>query len=117
MKGIKRGIGLKFAMNGIKEAFVRERNFRIHLVIATIVICCGLIIKLSIYEWITIIIAIFIVLLAELVNSVIERLIDYLKPEIHSDAKIIKDIGAGIVLVAALTSIVLGLLVFLPKVF
>lgn len=92
-----------------------ERNFRIHLLIAVLVIGCGLFFQLSLSEWIIIIIAIFIVLCAELMNSIVERLIDYLKPEIHAEAKIIKDIAAATVLIAAFTSIALGLLIFIPK--
>ncbi|MEI3611681.1 diacylglycerol kinase family protein [Pseudogracilibacillus sp. SO30301A] len=112
----KRGIGLEYALNGLKEAFIRERNFRIHLFIATIVIITGFYFRLKWFEWIFIIIMIQTVLITELINSLIERIIDYIKPELHPKAKIIKDISAGAVLVAAITSIIVGLIIFIPKI-
>lgn len=116
MKEDKQGIGLKYAINGIKEAIVHERNFRFHLVISFFVICFSIYLKLTQIEWIVIIIAIFIVLIMELINSVMERIIDYVKPELHPKAKIIKDLAAGVVLLAAILSIILGLIIFLPKI-
>ena len=116
MKDNKKGIGLEFALNGLKEAFIRERNFRIHLFIAFIVICFSIYFRLTALEWMIVLMMIHIVLIAELVNSLIERIIDYVKPEIHKEAKIIKDISAAIVLIAAITSIIIGLIIFIPRV-
>lgn len=113
----KKGIGLAFALNGFKEAFMRERNFRIHLIVAFFVICFSVYFRLSVTEWIIIIMMIHIVLIAELVNSLFERMIDYVKPELHPQAKIIKDISAAVVLLAAITSVIIGLIIFIPKVF
>lgn len=113
----KRGIGLPFAVNGIIEAIKRERNFRIHLWITLIVVIAGLYVNLQMMEWIFIILAIHMVLITELINSVVERVIDYLRPEYHPKAKIIKDIAAGIVLLSAITSVIIGLLIFWPKFF
>ncbi|MEI3606845.1 diacylglycerol kinase family protein [Pseudogracilibacillus sp. SE30717A] len=113
----KNGIGMKFALNGLKEAFLRERNFRIHLYIALIIVIISFYFKLSNIEWMFIISMISLVLLSELINSLIERLIDYLKPEIHPQAKIIKDISAAVVLISAITSVVIGFIIFIPKIF
>lgn len=113
----KRGIGFRFAFNGLKEAIKRERNFRIHLIIMVIVFCVSIYFRLNVQEWIIIIILIHSVLITELINSIVERIIDYVKPEFHPEAKIIKDISAAVVLIAALTSIIIGCLIFIPKVF
>lgn len=112
----KNGIGLRYALNGLKEAFVREKNFRIHVSIAILVIITSAIFRLNQLEWVIILTFIHFVLIAELVNSVIERLIDYIKPELHPNAKIIKDMAAAIVLIAAITSVIVGLIIFIPKV-
>lgn len=117
MKDKKKGIGLEYAINGLKEAFVRERNFRIHLTVALLVICFSFIFGLSTIEWMIILMMIHIVLIAELINSLFERIIDYIKPEFHPQAKIIKDVSAAIVLIAAITSIIIGFIIFIPKVF
>lgn len=111
----KHGIGLKYAINGINEAFRRERNFRIHLFIACLVIICGFLFHLALLEWIIIILLIQFVLMTELINSIVERIIDYVKPDYHLQAKIIKDISAAVVLIAAITSVVIGAMIFIPK--
>lgn len=111
----KHGIGLKYAINGINEAFRRERNFRIHLFIACLVIICGFLFRLALLEWIIIILLIQFVLMTELINSIVERIIDYVKPDYHLQAKIIKDISAAVVLIAAITSVVIGAMIFIPK--
>jgi len=117
LKDKKKGIiGLSFALNGLKEAFIRERNFRIHLIIAIIVICFSIYFRLSVVEWMIVSILISFVLITELMNSLIERIIDYLKPEYHPQAKIIKDISAAVVLIAAITSVIIGVLIFFPKI-
>lgn len=113
----KHGIGIKYALNGLKEAFNRELNFRIHLIIALLVIIFSFMMKLTIFEWLFIILAIQMVLLAELINTIAERIIDYIKPDIHPKAKIIKDISAAVVLIAAIFSVIIGMLIFIPKLF
>lgn len=115
MKGTKKGIGLKYALNGLFVIIKEERNFKIHLIIAFIVIMFGFIVRLTYIEWAIIVLTIFIVLLMELINSVIERLIDYLKPEIHTTAKVIKDMSAAIVLLAAFMSVIIGIIIFTNK--
>lgn len=111
----KSGIGLKYAFHGLLTIIKEERNFRIHLVIALFVILISFVLRLTKIEWIVIIITIHFVLLMELINSVVERMIDYLKPEIHPQAKKIKDISASVVLIASFMSIIIGLIIFLPK--
>lgn len=111
----KRGIGLQYALNGIKEAFLQERNFRIHLMAALVVLIASVYFQLDVIEWIIILLVIKVVLITELINSVIERLIDYLKPEIHPKAKVIKDMAASVVLIGAMFASIIGVIIFLPK--
>lgn len=61
----KKGIGLAFALNGLKEAFLRERNFRIHLAVTVLVLLAGFLFQLAIFEWMFIILIISIVLIVE----------------------------------------------------
>ncbi len=111
----KKGIGLKFALNGLKEVFLQEKNFRIHTFSAFLVLVFSFLFRLNSYEWLFILLAIQLVFVTELINSVIERIIDYIKPEIHPMAKVIKDMAAGAVLVSACFAVIIGLIVFLPK--
>lgn len=111
----KKGIGFNHAWNGIKIAFKLERNFKIQIVIGLLVILAGTFFKLTTYEWINIILVIGFVLVAEMFNSAIEKLLDYLNPAIHPSAKVIKDLSAGAVLTSAFVAVVIGLTIFIPK--
>lgn len=102
----------KVAFNGLKN-IAKERHFIFHLMAAIAVISCGFWQDLNKYEWLAISFAIAIVLLAEATNSAIEKLVDYISLEKSPQAKLIKDMGAGLVLIAAFTSIVIGLIVFI----
>lgn len=115
MKDKKKSIGFSYAFNGIKEVIKMERNFQIHLISATLVIIIGIFLNISLVEWLIITLTIGLVLIAELINSAIEQIIDYIKPDRHPTAKLIKDIGAGAVLVAAIIAVIVGLIVFMPK--
>ncbi|HLR73745.1 MAG TPA: diacylglycerol kinase family protein [Virgibacillus sp.] len=115
MKDNKRLIGLSFAWQGLIELIKEERNFKIHLAAASIVIIVGMYMRLNYIEWAVICMAISIVLISEALNSAVERIIDYVKPEIHPLAKSIKDISAAAVLIAAIFAVLIGLFIFLPK--
>ncbi len=101
-------------MEGILTA-LKEQNFKFHLVSAIIVILAGLLTGLTAVEWSIILMVIFLVIGAELINTAIERVVDLASPEFHPIAKQAKDVAAGAVLVFALASVIIGLLIFLPK--
>ncbi|GGF07661.1 diacylglycerol kinase [Halobacillus andaensis] len=115
-KGRKKWIGLSYALNGLKEAVREERNLKIHLIISFFVIVCSAWFQITAIEWIVLILIMALVISLEMINSSIERVMDFLAPEFHSSIGIIKDIAAGAVLIAAGSSIVIGLIIFLPKV-
>lgn len=114
MKDKKKKIGFSYAWNGLLETIKTERNFRIHLFIAILVIISGFIFNVSKLEWLILITIIIMVMVAEMVNTAIERMIDYVKPDKHPEAKVIKDVAAGAVLLTAIGSIVIGLIIFVP---
>lgn len=112
----KKSVGFSFAWNGLKEVVKTERNFRIHLIAALLVVVLSLFLDVLYIEWAIIMLVIGLVLVAEAINSVIERTIDYLNPSIHPLAKTIKDMAAGAVLLAAIVAVVVGIIIFLPKI-
>ena len=116
MKGSKKEVGFKYAWAGLLVAFKQENNFRIHLSLTIIVLLFSFVLKLNLIEWLFVIIAIALVIITELINSVFERMIDYLKPEKHQSAKEIKDMSAAFVLIAAIIAIIIGTIIFLPKI-
>lgn len=108
-------LSFKYAVDGIKLVFGRERNINIHLLISAAVIISGFIVGLSIYEWLICMACMALVISLELMNSAIERLVDFVSPERNKSAGQIKDIAAGAVLVASVLSAIIGLIIFVPK--
>lgn len=107
----------KFATNGLKEVFKSELNFKVHLFSAVAVVVAGWHFEVSRSEWLAVILCIGLVLAAELINTAIEVLVDLVAPEFNRKAGLVKDIAASAVLVAALMSLAVGLIIFVPKIF
>ncbi|HOY48765.1 MAG TPA: diacylglycerol kinase family protein [Chryseolinea sp.] len=105
-----------YAFNGLKILIREEHNSRIHFVIAIVVTIAGFILEISVEEWIAIVIAIGFVIAAEIFNSSIENIADFISPEKHEKIKKIKDLAAAGVLISALTALTIGLIIFLPKI-
>ena len=103
------------AGRGIRMAVQSERNLRIHLAVISIVVVTGFILGLSGMEWVAIVFSIGIVIVAELVNSALEYLADTVHPEVDPGIRNAKDVAAGAVLIAVLAAVVVGVIIFLPK--
>ena len=106
----------KYAIEGIFTALKEEKNMKIHFIIMILVIILGIILKISRIEWIICIILFGFVISLELVNTAIENTVDLITQEKHPKAKIAKDVSAGAVLIAAITAVVVGLIIFAPKI-
>jgi len=106
-----------FAWNGLKLIFKTQHNFWIHCVAAVLVTCAGFYFQISRYEWLAVVLAMSLVFLAECFNTALELLTDLVEPEFNPKAGKVKDAAAGGVLVAAILAAIVGLIVFLPKVF
>lgn len=106
-----------YAFNGLKILWKEEHNARIHLIIAFLVVIAGFIFRISVTEWLAVLLSIGFVLALEIFNSSIENLADFVSPEKHEKIKKIKDLSAAGVLIAAITAFVVGLIIFLPKIF
>ena len=104
----------KNAFNGIVYVFRYELNFRIQVLIAIIVFIAAFYFPLRRSERMVVIMFIGLVLILELANSILERIIDLFKPRINYIAGSIKDILAGAVLIAAIMAVVVGIIIFLP---
>ena len=110
------GGSFSHAFRGICKAFAAERNMRIHALIALLVVVCGFIFNISRTEWMLCVLCFGLVFGAELINSAVERVVDLASPDRHESAKNAKDMSAGAVLVCAVFSAVVGLIIFVPKV-
>lgn len=105
-----------YAFEGIKTAIKNEPNFRIHITVALAVLVAGFFFKLSTIEWLVLSFTIFYVITMELLNTVIESVVDLISPKYHPKAKIAKDVAAAGVLTSAILSVIVGLVLFLPKI-
>lgn len=108
--------GFYFALKGISYSFRTQLNFRIHCLVALIVIAVCFYLDLSIAEWLWIVAALAIVFMAELFNTAMETLVDLVSPEFNPQAGRIKDISAAAVLIAAIMALITGILILLPKI-
>ncbi len=93
-----------------------DKNFLIHMVIALVVVSAGLILSISMAEWLIVILCIGMVLTAESFNSAIEKLCDLSQRQHDSKIKTIKDISAAGVLITAIISAIAGLIIFVPEI-
>ncbi|PLR93826.1 diacylglycerol kinase family protein [Bacillus sp. T33-2] len=104
-----------FAFKGITFTVRNERNMQIHLGLSTGVLLAGFILGLTRVEWLFVIFAIGGMLALEIVNTAIEKAVDLASQEYHPLAKQAKDIAAGAVLIFAFICVLVGLIIFVPK--
>jgi len=112
----KRLKSFTYAFAGLRVLFREEHNARIHAVAAILAIVAGFLFRISPGEWIAVLIVIGMVFAAEILNSSLERTADFVKEERDDRKRDIKDLGAAAVLVCAITALIVGLIIFLPKV-
>jgi diacylglycerol kinase len=96
------------------HVFEHERNARIHLGIAAIAFALGLLLKVTDVELAAVFFAVVLVFLTEIINTVIERTLDLIDIEENPRIKLIKDMAAGAVLVAAVAAVMIGIVIFGP---
>jgi len=109
-----RAHAFRCAFSGWWYVLRTQRNAWIHAVVSILVIGLGFWLGLTAHDWAVIIIAIAMVWTAEFVNTALEAVVDLASPQQHKLARVGKDVGAAAVLIAAISSVVVGLLVFGP---
>lgn len=105
-----------YAFEGIIDFIKFEPQALMHAIAVISVVSAGYYFNISASEWLFIVLAIGLVISAEMLNTAIEKLTDMVSPQINEQAKIVKDLAAGAVLIASLTAFIIGLIVFLPKI-
>ncbi len=106
--------GFEYALSGLWYALRTQRNARVHVGIATLVIIAGIVLRISAVEFAILFITISSVFTAEMLNTVFELCVDLASPTYHPLAKIAKDVAAGAVLLSAIFAVVIGLFIFIP---
>jgi diacylglycerol kinase (ATP) len=105
-----------YAISGINYALNSDQNLIIHLIAATIVIIASIIFKVTPFEMGILGVMILLVIITEMINSALEKMVDLITKEHRMEAKIAKDVSSGMVLIAAIGSVIIGILVFLPHI-
>ena len=106
-----------FAFKGLIRLLRTESSIKIQFVIALLVTAAGFYFEISISEWVLQCLCIGLVMGIEGMNTAIEKLADYVQPEFDEKIGVIKDISAGAVLLVSLIAVIVGLIIYLPKVF
>ena len=105
-----------YAFNGLRIVFIEEHNARIHLLAAIIAIVLGFVLQINAMEWVAIVFAIAMVLSMEIINTSIENIADFISPEKDDMIKKIKDLSAAAVLITAIATLIVGIIIFAPKI-
>lgn len=114
IKRLKKSFG--YAFKGIDDVVSNEPNMKIHVSVAILVVIMAFLLKISMIEWIILVLLIGLVLAAEVINTTIENLVDMYTKDYNERAKVVKDTAAGTVLILAITSAIIGLMIFVPKI-
>jgi len=113
---VARAKSFTHAFRGIGVLVKSTHNFWIHIFVAVVAIVFGFFLKISHIEWMLLVLATGFVMVTEAINTAIEIDIDLTSPNYHPYARDTKDVAAGAVLISAITAIVTGSIIFLPKV-
>lgn len=109
-----RARSFRYAFAGWWHVIRTQKNAWIHAVISVAVIIVGLWLRLPARDWAVLVLAIAMVWMGEFLNTALEAVVDLASPELHPLAKVGKDVGAAAVLIAALASVIIGLLIIGP---
>jgi len=102
------------AFRGLKYVLKNEQNFQMELLIGIFIVILMFVFDIRDWQKVALFLVIFSVLAVELINTILERVVDILKPRVHPYAQLIKDIMAAAVLIASLGAIVIGAIIFYP---
>jgi diacylglycerol kinase len=105
---------LASAIDGIAYGLRYEKNMKAHITAAILAIIAGVVLKISRLDWGLLMITIFMVIIAETINTAIEKTIDMVTANYHPLAKIAKNVAAGAVLLSALNALIMAIIIFGP---
>lgn len=105
----------KYAFHGLTILIKEEHNYIVHLAAATLAVVLGFIYKISSIEWCLVIFAVSFVMVTETLNTSIENIMDFVSPDRNSSVKRIKDLSAAAVFMSAISALIVGIIIFLPK--
>lgn len=105
----------KYAFEGIRDGIIRDKSIRFQFVAALMALAAGMVLQIDVHEWCWVLLAITLVLAFEIMNSCIEKTVDYISEDRDPRAKLIKDMAAGAVFLVSLFALIIALLILLPR--
>jgi diacylglycerol kinase len=112
----KRLKSFQYAASGLRLIFKTDHNVWLHLAATVLVVTLAIFLKVSSTDAALLALALGIVWIAELFNTCLEKVMDFISKETHPTIKWIKDVSAGAVLIASITAVIIGCFVFVPKI-
>lgn len=103
-----------YSVEGVLHALKHNRNLRIAFTLGAIVLVLGWYLQVNSYEMVILVITVFMVIAAEMINTALEEMVNLITSEHKEEAKIAKDVAAGMVLVAAIGAVIVGVIIFSP---
>jgi diacylglycerol kinase len=113
----KHNVSFKYAWEGISYVFRTQPNFKIHLAFAFFAFLFGVLLRIEFIEWIILVFTVSLVLVTEMINTATESVIDLVTEKYHARAKVAKDVSAGMVLITATVAVIIGLMIFGPRLY
>lgn len=106
-----------YAWSGIKSVLRTEHNSRIHLFLTLLAGVASIVFRISSTELMMLVIIIAMVWTAEIFNTCMEKIMDFISTQYHPQVKLIKDMASSAVMIASIAAIIAGAIIFLPKIF
>ena len=107
---------VKNCLDGINYTITHENNFKREMILGIITVILSAVLKISILEWVIVLLLINFVLVCELINTALEKAVDLYTKEFNETAKIVKDVAGATVLVMCIFSAIIGAIIFIPKI-
>lgn len=107
---------VKNCLDGINYTVTHENNFKREMILGIIAVILSAVLKISILEWVIVLLLINFVLVCELINTALEKTVDLYTKEFNEIAKIVKDVAGATVLVMCIFSAIIGAIIFIPKI-
>ncbi len=107
---------VKNCLDGINYTITHENNFKREIILGIIAVILSAVLKISILEWVIVLLLINFVLVCELINTALEKAVDLYTKEFNQTAKIVKDVASATVLVMSIFSAIIGAIIFIPKI-
>ncbi|MEG2907750.1 MAG: diacylglycerol kinase family protein [Erysipelotrichaceae bacterium] len=101
----------QYAFNGLFHGIIHDFSIRLQVILGFITIASGIVLSFNRLEWIIVILLIFLVIGIEFINSALEHVVDFVSPQYHDEAKIIKDYGAAAVLCISIAAFVIACII------